>query len=293
MVEEAHLLTEEQIEQIKRQVHNEHSDQYSRILKRSSPFHETCGVHVEKFAKMDFDDDIEYSIEDGEFFSQEETNDDCSVGPRINLDQEVPIQNEDDNSKGKAPGIADVQFPGNTSSTVRSFSEGTFLNSKSNNLTWQSSTEDHFLVEKAPFYEEPNIVESCTESLCPKFSKKNRCPRNNEKRSKEEVVSGCVEAKVSITNPELRCGDPCLTADKPAGNSEPFEKEHVLIITNEDSTHDLLHESPNRSHEIHHHIACQYPPSAQRTFNDTDMCSCLRAIGEKDLITDVSSLSVQ
>ena len=113
MVEEAHLLPMEKIEQIKNQFHSKHSDQDPRVLKRKSPVHERICLRAEKFGKMDLDDDTDNFTEDHQLFSQEGTSSDCSLGPHVGLDQEVPIQHEDGNSKEKAKGMSDGQLPRN------------------------------------------------------------------------------------------------------------------------------------------------------------------------------------
>lgn len=287
MVEEAHLLPKEQIEQIKSQFHNEHSDQNPRVLKRRNPVHERICLRAEKFGKMDLDDDIGNFTEDLELFSQEGTNSDCGLGPRIGLDQEVPIQHEDGNSKEETLGIPDGQLPRNTFMKVSSFNEGPLLNSKKSRLTWQNSKADRFLIEKTPHYEEQNAVVSCSDSLRPKLAKQSCFPGSDEKGSKGAILSGCTEAEVSSTCSKFQCAQPCLTADHSAGNSEPAEKEHVFNIVNDDSTHVQLYKAANSSrHEFNYYDRGQYPPLAQRV--SIDMCSSLRAIGENDLITNVS-----
>lgn len=289
MVEEAHLLPMEKIEQIKNQFHSKHSDQDPRVLKRKSPVHEGICLRAEKFGKMDLDDDTDNFTEDHQLFSQEGTSSDCSLGPHVGLDQEVPIQHEDGNSKEKAKGMSDGQLPRNMLMKVSSFNKGPLPDSEENRLTWQSSQADPYLIEKAPYYG-VNTVETCTESLCPKLAKQSCFPGNNEKSSKETILSGCTVDEVLSTCAKFQCGHSCLAADHPEGNSEPAEKEHVLNIINDDSTNVQLYKVSNSLHEFNYDFSCQYPPLAQRMSIDT--CSSLRAIGEHDLITNVSRFSI-
>ena len=274
--------------------HNEaeNSDKCLRSsLKRNSPLHETS--RPEKFAKMDLDAEIEDASEDSEFFSQEDTIDDCNVGPRFNADQEVPIQEVNITSTGHAVENVDKHLPGNVTSRVSSFGETPSLNSENNSLNWQGSTKDHFHIEKAPFYEEQNIVGSSTESFCVKFSEKNDGVVTCEKSLDKEGWPGCGESRASLTNTKYGGSDPRLT-DQPRKNSDFTEKQQTVIITKEDDlSHDEVHLVPNQSPVIHH-ITCKYPPLPQRTpnnnNNNNNLCSSLRAIDERDLITDVSNL---
>lgn len=294
MVKQAHLLSDEQLQQMYKRGHNEaeNSDKCLRSsLKRNSPLHETS--RPEKFAKMDLDAEIEDASEDSEFFSQEDTIDDCNVGPRFNADQEVPIQEVNITSTGHAVENVDKHLPGNVTSRVSSFGETPSLNSENNSLNWQGSTKDHFHIEKAPFYEEQNIVGSSTESFCVKFSEKNDGVVTCEKSLDKEGWPGCGESRASLTNTKYGGSDPRLT-DQPRKNSDFTEKQQTVIITKEDDlSHDEVHLVPNQSPVIHH-ITCKYPPLPQRTpnnnNNNNNLCSSLRAIDERDLITDVSNL---
>lgn len=288
MVKQAHLLSDEQLQQLKEPEHSDHPDQCPRsILKRNSALPETSGSPAEKFAKMDLDTEIKTFSEDREFFSQEETIDDCSHHSRINADQEVPFQDENGNSKEQA--VVDEKMLTNAISTVTSFGERPSMNPKDNLLKWQGSTEDHFQIEKAPFHEEPKAVGRCTESFCLKFPEKDHDDLLSKKTPEKEVSPAYEEAGDSSTNAKHGGGESRLT-DQLGKNSEHSEEQQRVIIRNEEesrSSHNEVHVVPNPSPVIFN-IACKYPSLPQRTPYDAGLCSSLRAIDERDLITGVS-----
>lgn len=287
MVKQAHLLSEEQLQQMKEPEHNEHFDQCSRsILKRSSPSLEAVGSPAEKFTKTDLDIEIENPSEDGEFFSQQETINDSKDASHIIDDQEVPIQEVNSNSTGQAMGVVDEQMSGNSVSRVSSIGERPSFNSESNSLNWQSSTEDHFHIEKAPFYEEPNIEGPCTESVCLKFSQKDH--GNLSPDNEGSFAYGA--AKTSSMNAKPGGGKPLL-ADQLGKNSELLEKQQIMIITNEEeASHNEVQMVLSQS-SITYNIACKYPPLPEKVPNEIGLCSSLGAIDERALITDVSIYS--
>ncbi|KAL9979918.1 hypothetical protein ACROYT_G008437 [Oculina patagonica] len=285
LVKQAQLLSDEQLQQVKgpehMPEHSDHSDQCTRsILKRNTTLNETFGSPAEKFAKMDFDTEIETSSEDREFFSQEETINDDNDHSRTNADQEVPFQEENSGSKEQA--VVEGKMLTNAISTVSSFGERPSLNSEDNILDWQGSTEDHFHIKKAPFHEEPNTTGPCTESFCLKFSEKD----HGKETPRKEGLPVVEEAGASSTNAKHGGGEPRLT-DQLRKNSEHLEEQQTVIITNEKnsrSSHNEVHVVPNPSPVIFN-IACKYPPLPQRTPYDAGLCSSLRAIDERDYIT--------
>ena len=290
MVKQAHLLSEEQLEQIKESGHNEHFDQRCRsISKRSSPSREVFGSPAEKFAKTDLDIEVENSSVDGEFFFQEETIDDCKDASRIiYADQEVPIQDDETSySTRQAMEVVDEKMSGNPVLKVSSFGEKPSFNLESNSLNWQSSTGDNFHIEKTPFYEEPNIQGPCTESFCSLWSHKDHGNLPSVKSSGKKGSSAYGAAKASSMNAEHGVGEPRLT-DQLGKISKLLETQQILIITNEgEPSHDevqvVLSPSP-----ITYNIACKYPQLPEKAADDTGLCSSLRAIDERALITDVS-----
>ena len=287
MVKQANLLTDEQLQQIKELEHSDHSDQCPRsILKRNTHLCETLGSPAEKFAKMELDTEIENdSIEDCEFFSQEETNNDCSDHARINSDQEVPFQEENGNSE--VPDVEDGQIPGNAISTASFFGEKPFLNSEDSSFTWQDSTEDHFHTEKALFQQESNTAGPCAESFCLKFSKKSDVVLTGKTFSEREDSSAGGDGRASSKNAKHGDVEPLLT-DQLVKSTECSEKRQTAIITKkEESSYDEILVVPSQSPSICK-IACKYPPLPPRTPNDTGLCSSLRAIDERDQITSVS-----
>ena len=285
MIKQAHLLSEEQLEQIKEPEFNDHYKQsYRPTLKRSSPSHEEFGSTAEKFNKTALDVEIENSSEDDKFFSQV---DDCKNASRIYADREIPVQDEEvtSNSTGQAVEVVDEQISGNSVSKVSSFGERPSLNSTSNNLTWLSSTGDHRHIENTPFYEEPKKG-PCTKSFCSKFSQKHHGHLLSVNSSEKEASSAHGAAKTSSVNAKLGGCETRLT-DQLGKNSEVLKKEQIMIITNEeDPSHNkvqvVLSQSP-----VTHNIACKYPPLPE----NTGLCLSLHATDERALITDVSLYS--
>ena len=287
IAKQAHLLSEEQLEQINEPHHNEHFDQYCRsILKRSSPSNETFGSSAEKFAKTDLDIEIKNSSEDGEFFTQVETCDDCKDASRICADQEVPIQDEEEtrNSKGQAVEVVDEKISGKP---VSSIGERPYSNLESNTLNRQSSSGDHLHIGKASLYEEPNIEGPCTKFFCLKFFQKDQGHLLSVNSPEKEGSSVNGAAKTSSVNSEHEGGEPHLTYQL-GKNSELLEKQQIKKNTNkEEPSHNevqvVLSQSP-----ITYNIECKYPPLPEKAPYDTGLCSSLRAIDERALITDVS-----
>jgi len=279
MVKQAHLLSEEQLEQIKE---SDFDQCYRPTLKRRSLSREAFGSPAEKFAKTALDIDIGKSSEDGEFFSQEETSDDCKDASRIYAEQQIPVQDEEvtSNSTGKAMEVVDEQMSGKAVSKVSSFGERPSLNSESNNLNWLSSTGDHLYIENAFFYEERKKG-PCT--FCLTFCQKDHGHLMSVNFPEKEGSSAYGAAKASSLNAQQEGGETLLT-DQLGKDSELLEKQQILIITNEeDPSHNevqvVLSQSP-----ISYNIACKYPPLPE----NTGSCSSLRVIDEKALITDVS-----
>ena len=158
MVKQVRLLSEEQLKQVKESEFNKHFDQrYTPTLKRRSPSREAFGSRAEKFSKTAQDIETENSSEDGDFFSQEETSDDCKEAFRIYADQEVPVQDEEvtSHSTGQAMEVVDEQISGNPVSKVSFFGDRSSSNSESKNLIRLTSTGDNLHIENASFYEEP------------------------------------------------------------------------------------------------------------------------------------------
>lgn len=264
MAKQAHLLSEEQLEQINEPQHNEHFDQYCRsILKRSSPSNEAFGSSAEKFAKTDLDIEIKNSSEDGEFFTQVETFDDCKNASRICADQEVPIQDEEEtsNSTGQTVEVVDEKMSGKP---VSSIGERPYFNLESNTLNRQSSTGDHLHIGKASLYEEPNIERPCTNFFCLTFFQKDQGHLLSVNFSEKEGSSVNGAAKTSSVNSEHESGE---------HKEEPSHNEVQVVLS----------QSP-----ITYNIECKYPPLPEKAPYDTGLCSSLRAIDERALITDVS-----
>ena len=285
LVKQANLLTDEQLQQIKEPEHSDHSDQCPRsALKRNTHLCETLGSSGEKFAKMDLDNEIgNDSIEDREFFSQEDNN--CSDHARINSDQEVPFQEENGNSK--EPDLVDGQILGNAISTASSFGERPFLNSEDNSLNWQDSTEDHVHTEKAPFQQESNTAGPCAESFCLKFSKRSDVVLTGTTSPEREGCSACGEGRASSTNAKHGGVEPRVTGQLGKSKEHSEKRLTVLITKKEESSYEEILVVPSQSPSICN-IACKYPPLPPRTPNDTGLCSSLRAIDERDQITSVS-----
>jgi len=288
MIKQAHLLSEEQLDQMKEPEFNEHNKQsYRPTLKRSSPSSEEFDSPAEKFAKTVLDVEIDNSSEFGELFSQEETSDDYKNASRIYADQEVPVQDEEvtSNSTGQAMKVVDKQMSGNPVSEVSSFGERPSLNSESNNLNWQTSTGDHLHIENAPLYEEPKKG-PCTRSFCLEFFQKHHGHLLNVNSPEKEGSSAYGAAQASSMNAEQGGVETRLT-DQLGKNSEVLQKEQIMIITNEeDPSHNevqvVLSQSP-----VTFNIACKYPPLPE----NTGLCTSLHAIDDRALITDVSLYS--
>ena len=289
MVKQAHLLSEEQLKQIKESEFNGVLDQcYRPTLKRCRPSREAFGSRAEKFSKTAQDIEIENSSEDGEFFTQEETSDDCKDTSCIYADQEVPVQGEKvtSNSTGQAMEVADEQMSDNPVSKVSSFGDTPSFNSESNNLNWLSSTKDHLHIENAPFYEEPKKV-PCTKSLCWKFSQKHNGNFLGVSSLENGGSSAYWAAKASSMNTEQGGGETHLII-QPGKNSELLEKQEIMMITNEeDPSHNKVQMMLSQS-SVTHNIACKYPPLPEEAPNKTGLCLSLNAIDERALITDVS-----
>ena len=289
MVKQAHLLSEEELDQIKEAEFNEEFDQsYRPTLKRNSPSREALGSPAEKFAKKALDIEMENSREDGEFFSQKETSDDCKYTSRIYADQEVPVQDEEviSNSTGQAVEVVDEQMSGNPVSKVSSFGERPSFNSESNNLNWLSSTGDQLHIENAPSYEEPKRG-PCTKSFGSSFSPKHHGHLLSVNFPEKEASSAYRAAKASSMNVEQGSGETRLT-DQLGNNSELLEKEQVMMIPyEEDASHNEVQEMLSQS-TITYNIAFKYPPLPEKAPSNTGLCSSLRAIDERVLITDVS-----
>lgn len=257
LVERAHLLSEEQLHEIKKLEQIEHPDQSHRsALKRSSPSHETCGSRAEKFAKIGLDTVEENSIDDHELYLQEETGNDCSDGNRRNADQEVPIQQADSNSNGQAEAkdatILNAQWYGNSDKVTCnvSYSETPALNVKTNTLSWQDSTE-----EGKSFHEgSSNGRSPCDKSFCLKFATESN-------------------SALGAENTKQAFGISCLTDDQVTISSDPSQKQQTVSVPNE-------HVVP--------FVACKIPLIPPKTTNERELCSSLRTIDERDLIDDVS-----
>ena len=289
MVKQAHLLSEEQLKQIKESEFNEDFDQcYRPTLKRCRPSREAFGSPPEKFSKTAQDIEIENSSEDGEFFFQQETNDDCKDTSCISADQEVPVQGEEvtNNSTGQAMEVADEQMSGNPVSKVSSFGDTPSFNSESNSLNWLISTGDHLHIENAPFYEVRKNV-PCTKSFCWKFSQKHHGNFLGVSSLEKEGSSAYGAAKASTMNTEQGGGEPRLI-DQPGKNSELLEKQQIMIITNEeDPSHNKVQMMLSQS-SVTYNIACKYPTLPEEAPNKSGLCLSLNAIDERALITDVS-----
>jgi len=285
MVKQAHLLSEEQLAQIKEPELNEHyKHSYRATLKRGSPSREEFDSPAEKFAKMALDIEIGNYSEDDEFFSQEEISDDCKKASRIYADQEVPVQDEDvtSNSTGQAMEVVDEQISGNSVSKMSSFGEKPSFNSESDDLNWLSSTEDQLHIANARLYEAPKKG-PCTKSFCLKFFQKHHAHLLNVNSPGKEGSSAYGAAQASSMNAEQGGGETRLP-NQLGKNSELLEKEQIMMITNEeDPSHNevqvVLSQSP-----VTYNIACKYPPLPE----NTGLCSSLHAIDERALITCVS-----
>ena len=293
MVKQAHLLSEEQLKQIKESEFNEHFDQcYRPTLKRCSPSREVFGSLSEKFSKTVQDVEIENSNKDGAFFSQEETSDDCKDASGIYADQEVPVQDEEvaNNSTGQAMKVVAEQMSGNPVSKVSSFGDRPSFNSERNNLNWQSSTGDNLHIENALFCEEPKKG-PCTKSFGLKFSQRPHGLLLNVNSSEREGSCVYGEAEASSMNAEQGGGEMTLLNDQPGKNSELLgclEKPQMMIITNEeDPSHDKVNVVLSQS-LITDNIACKYPPLSEKAPNNTGLCLSLHVICERALTTDVS-----
>ena len=289
MVKQAHLLSEEQLEQIKESEFNEHFDQcYRPTLKRCNPSREAFGSPTEKFSKTAQDVKIRNSREDGEFFSQEKTSDDCKDASCIYADQEVPVQDEEvtNNSRGQAMKVVDEQMPGNSVLKVSSLGDRPSFNSGSYDLNWLTSTGDNLHIENAPFYEELKKV-PCTKSFCWKLSQKHQENVLSVNPLEKEGSSAYGAAKASSMNAEQGGGETRLT-DQPGKNSELLEKPQIMIITNEeDPSHNEVQVMLSQS-SVTYSIACKYPPLPEKAPNNTGFCQSLHAIDERALITDVT-----
>ena len=289
MVKQARLLSEEQLKQVKESEFNKHFDQrYTPTLKRCSPSREAFGSPAEKFSKTAQDIETENSSEDGEFFSQEETSDDCRDASCIYADQEVPVQDEEvtNNSTGQALKLVDEQMSGNPVSKISSFGDRPSFNSESYNLNWLTSTGRNLHIENAPFYEELKKV-PCTKSFCWKFSQKHHENVLSVNPLEKKGSSAYGAAKASSMNAEQGGGETRLT-DQPGKNSELLEKPQIMIITNEeDPSHNEVQVMLSQS-SVTYRIACKYPPLPEKAPNNTGFCQSLHAIDERALITDVS-----
>ena len=239
MVKQAHLLSEEQLKQIKESEFNEDFGQcYRSTLKRCGPSREAFGSPVQKFSKTAQDIEIENSSEDGEFFSQEETNDNYKDASRIYADQEVPVQDEEvpNNSKGQAMEVLREPMC-NPFSEVGSFDDRPSFNSESDNLKWLSLTGDHLHIGNSRFYEEPKKAQY-TKSFGLKCSQRHHgnllCVNSPEK----QCSSAYGVAEASSMNAEQEGGELTRLADQLGKNSEILEKQQIMTITNkEDPSH--------------------------------------------------------
>ena len=276
MVKQTHLLSEEQLKQIKESEFNEDFDQcYRPTLKRCSPSREAFGSPVEKFSKTAQDIEIENSSEDGVFFSQEETNDNYKDASRIYADQEVPVQDGEvpNNSTGQAMDVL-RQPMCNPFSEVGSFGDRPSFNSESNNLEWLSLTGDHLHIGNSRFYEEPKKGQ-CTKSFGLKCSQRHHgnllCVNSPEK----QCSSAYGVAEASSMNAEQEGGELTRLADQLGKNSEILEKQEIMMITNkEDPSHNKVQVMLSQS-SVTHNVAYKYPPLHDKAPNNTGLCLSL------------------
>ena len=288
LVKQAHLLSEEQLKQIKESEFNEVLDQcYRPTLKRCSPSREAFGSPAEKFSKTAQDIENENSSEDGEFFSQAETNDYCKDDSRIYADQEVPVQDEEvpNNFTEQAMEVAREPMC-NPFSKVSSFGDRPSFNSDSNNLNWPSLTGDHLHIGNSRFYEEPKNG-PCTKSFGLKCSQRYHGDLLCVNYPEKECSSAYGVAEASSMNAEQGGGELTL-ADQLGKNSEILEKQEIMMITNkEDPSHKNVQVMLSQS-SVTHNIAYKYPPLHEKAPNNTGSCLSLHAIDEKTRLIDVS-----
>ena len=304
LVKQAHLLSEEQLHEIRKLEAIEHPDQCHRstskrnkssnettmsvshvekfakklehiehpnkcrrsTLKRNNSLHETSVSRAEKFAKIGIDAQEENSSEDHEFYVQEETSNNCSDGPNVYADQEVPIQEVSSCSSRQAEKDANLhahESADNLTFKVCNFEMAT-VKDINNDFSWQCSTD----FRKASSRDEPNNGGSCSKSFCLKFDEKNQM----------SLIDGRGEFPAATKSTDQATGVVCSANDQPQMSSGPAEKPQTVIITNE-------HVVP--------YIACKYPLLPQKMTNESELCSSLRTIDERDLIDDVSNLCIK
>jgi len=254
LVERAQLLPREQLDEIRRLGHKEHQAEHCQIstLKRSSSSHETSGPRTEKFAKIGFDAEGKHFIEDRELYLLEETSDDRGDDHLVKADQEVPKEANNNSSGHLVDTTAHAQRPEDANSVTfnECCSERPVKNFEINNLSWQGLTG----LEKSLSHEESNNERSCAESFCLKFGGENR-------ESPENTKQGFAFS--------------CLTDEQSKIISDLSRQRQQTVTTSNE------HVVPN--------IAWNFPLLPPRTTNESDLCSSVRAIGERDLIDDVSN----
>ena len=264
MVEQARLLSQEQLEKIKILEHTRHPGHlHSSALKRSSPLHETYYSHAEKFAKIDLDATGENFMEVREFCSQEETSRDCSGGHHPHVDQQVPIQepNINSNQSVQRETLVCAQWKSDNINVVSKVvhSDGSAVGAETNNLTWKVSTE----MENSSFFEESDDGGFCATSFCLKFGQKNTNALSKE-NEESAVTSGSTKEGFGIE---------CSSDNQAKIMLDPSQKLHTMTTQNEN----LLPTS-----------GCKFPLLAPKKTRESELCSSLRTIDGRDLIVDVS-----
>ena len=264
MVEQARLLSQEQLEKMKLLEHSGHPGHlHSSTLKRSSPLQETYYSHAEKFAKIDLDAREKNFMEVREFCFQEETSRDCSGGHHTHVDQQVPIQepNISTNQTVQKETLVCAQWKSDDFNVVSKVGhcEGPTVGVETNNLTWKVSTE----MENSSFFEESDEGGYCATSFCLKFGQKNANALSKE-NEESAATSGSTKEGFDIES----------SSDNQAKiKIDPLQKLHTMITRKEN----LVPTS-----------GCHFPLLAPKKTRESELCSSLRTIDERDLIVDVS-----
>ena len=255
MVEQARLFSEEQLEKIKILERVGHPDHLHRsTLKRSSPLQETYYSHAEKFAKIDLDDKEENFIEVGEFCFHEEASRDRSDGHHTDADQQVPIQEANNSSRQTVEKgtMVCAQWKSDNVNVVSKVghTERAAVGAETNTLAWKVSTE----MDNSSFFEESDDGGSCATSFSLKFGQNSANASNKEN---EESAANSGSSKQGF-------GIECSSNSQAKIISDPLLQK---LTTS----------------------GCNFPSLAPKKTKQSELCSSLRTIDERDLIDDVSN----
>ena len=163
LVTQARLLSQQQLDEInKHELYGFNGHCHRPAFKTSSPSQDTVSnSQADKFHKTDLNAEEEKSLEDSEFYLQEETSHDC-CSDHIGTDQEVPMQE------------VSVDHPER-------------LSAETNELTWKPSTH----TENTLTHGASDNGISCGKLFCSKFAQSKETAEDSE-RTKQGFGISCL-----------------------------------------------------------------------------------------------------